>query len=166
MIRNCPRTKGIDIQGDGDQLETLHAELTNYVQHLLNQSPHLSTVLLSPTATHLDTTGASSSQALSTVDAAQVPDEASSASSSAALNSEVAGDSNNTANNRQIHLSQGAGLTHNLFLGPLATEATGPFVPLGTLEIFDLVTALDEYAADMVALPASGRRFLCPACLG
>ncbi len=154
-----------NIQGDGEQLDTLHAELTNYVQHLLNQSPdHLSNVLSGLTPTHPSTVDPSNPQ----VDASQAPDEASSASypthASALPSSEevVPRESDNTANNKQIHLSQGRGLTHNLFLGPLATETTGPVIPLGTLEIFDLVTALDEYAADMVALPAPSRRFSAP----
>ena len=158
-----------NIQGDGDQLDTLHAELTNYVQHLLNQSPeHLSNVLSALTPTHPNTVDPSNPQALSAVDASQAPDEASSASdpihasAPPSLEEVVPRESDSTVNNKQIYLSQGRGLAHNLFLGPLATETTGPVIPLGTLEIFDLVTALDEYAADMVALPAPSRRFSAP----
>jgi len=44
-------------------------------------------------------------------------------------------------------------LVHDLFLGALATPETGPVVSLSALQLFDLATALDEYAADVVALP-------------
>ena len=149
-----------DLQGDGDQLETLHAELTNYVQHLLSQSPeHLSTVLPAVTPTDLDTVGSADSPAISSAVDASQQNEAFSALDAASVPNLEDGASRSTTTtvNQQIYLRQGKGLTHNLFLGPLATEATGPVIPLGTLEIFDLVTALDEYAADMVALPSPGR---------
>jgi hypothetical protein len=42
---------------------------------------------------------------------------------------------------------------HDLFLGTLATEGTGPAIHLSSLQLFDLATALDEYTADVVGLP-------------
>ncbi|MEW5858189.1 MAG: DUF4335 domain-containing protein [Cyanobacteriota bacterium] len=48
-------------------------------------------------------------------------------------------------------------LSHDLFLGHLATEETGPVVTLSALQLFDLATALDEYNAELVALPPLSR---------
>lgn len=47
-------------------------------------------------------------------------------------------------------------LGHDLFLGRLATPESGPVVPLSVLQLFDLATALDEYAAELLALPPLG----------
>lgn len=47
-------------------------------------------------------------------------------------------------------------LGHDLFLGRLATPESGPVIPLSVLQLFDLATALDEYAAELLALPALG----------
>jgi len=54
-------------------------------------------------------------------------------------------------------LATRSGLAHNIFLGPLATQESGPVIQLSVLQLFDLATALDEYAADVVALPAFNR---------
>lgn len=50
-------------------------------------------------------------------------------------------------------------LSHDLFLGPLETEESGPAIPLSILQLFDLANALDDYAAEFVTLPRSDRRF-------
>ncbi len=52
-----------------------------------------------------------------------------------------------------IYLKPRGLLAHNLFLGRLATEESGSVVNLSVLQLFDLATALDEYAAEVVALP-------------
>lgn len=52
-----------------------------------------------------------------------------------------------------IYLEPKGLLAHNLILGHLATEESGPFVKLSVTQLFDLATALDEYAAEAVALP-------------
>lgn len=51
------------------------------------------------------------------------------------------------------HLQPRGFVSHDLFLGTLATEETGTAIRLGTLQLFDLLAALDEYAADLGALP-------------
>ena len=53
----------------------------------------------------------------------------------------------------QIYLEAKGLVSHNLFLGQLANEESGPVVELSVLQLFDLATALDEYATQMVALP-------------
>ncbi|MBD1936141.1 DUF4335 domain-containing protein [Microcoleus sp. FACHB-68] len=56
-----------------------------------------------------------------------------------------------------IYLQPKGLLSHNLFLGSLATEESGPVVHLGVLQLFDLASALDEYTTEMVALPSLKR---------
>ena len=53
----------------------------------------------------------------------------------------------------EIYLQPRGLLSHELFLGQLATEESGSIVNLSVLQLFDLATALDEYAAELVALP-------------
>jgi energy-converting hydrogenase Eha subunit A len=57
-----------------------------------------------------------------------------------------------------LRLVSGGGLTHHLHLGSLATAESGPVATLNTLQLFDLATALDEYAADILTLPSDTRR--------
>ena len=45
-------------------------------------------------------------------------------------------------------------LRHELELGSLATETSGNRIPLTTTQLFDLASALDDCAAEMVQLPA------------
>ena len=52
-----------------------------------------------------------------------------------------------------IYLVRKSLVVHDLFLGTLATEGTGPAIHLSSLQLFDLATALDEYTADVVGLP-------------
>ncbi len=56
-----------------------------------------------------------------------------------------------------IYLQPKGLLSHNLFLGSLATEESGSVVHLGVLQLFDLASALDEYTTEMVALPSLKR---------
>ena len=44
-------------------------------------------------------------------------------------------------------------LTHELNLGPLATDTSGPTIPLKMSQLFDLAEALDSCAAELTALP-------------
>lgn len=48
-------------------------------------------------------------------------------------------------------------LSHDLRLGSLATEESGPVVRLTALQLFDLANALEEYHAEAFALPSSNR---------
>ncbi len=118
-----PDQERVTIAGDRDQLEALHAAVSTYVQDLLNQS--------------LDRFKA-------TVYAGEPP-------SSAHLNLDGLKDPA-AAPSRKICLQPGSGLAHNFFLGPLATNESGPVIQLSVLQLFDLATALDENSADMVSL--------------
>ncbi|MGC9503849.1 DUF4335 domain-containing protein [Baaleninema sp.] len=52
-----------------------------------------------------------------------------------------------------IYLQPKGFVSHELVLGSLATEETGTAIRLGTLQLFDLAAALEEYAADLGQLP-------------
>ncbi|NJO47581.1 MAG: DUF4335 domain-containing protein [Oscillatoriales cyanobacterium RM2_1_1] len=50
-----------------------------------------------------------------------------------------------------IYLKPAGWLYHDLFLGSLADEQSGPYVHLSALQLFDLTTALDAYSHDDLA---------------
>lgn len=56
-----------------------------------------------------------------------------------------------------IYLEPRGMLSHELHLGTLATEESGNSIPLSAVQLADLATALDEYSADVTALPTLNR---------
>lgn len=52
-----------------------------------------------------------------------------------------------------IYLQPKGLISHELHLGTLATEATGSTIRLSAVQLADLAQALDEYSADVTALP-------------
>lgn len=157
-----PEEQRVNIHGDRDQLETLSEVVTAYVQDLLNSSPdRFNTVFSGGTTLSSDSVVPSTSQSvdLSVNDSPTLLEEPSSLdASSAGVNVQETASADLTPTHRRIFLQPGKGLTHDLFLGSLATEETGPVVHLGVLQLFDLATALDEYATDVVALPIAPTR--------
>lgn len=148
-----PEEKQIHIQGDRDQLEALYEAVTVYTQNLLNQSPERFNTILSVLAPPDKSDGGESFTALNTKtydapDVSQEPKPLEFADTSADLNPIIASRNPTTGLFGKIFLQPGRGLSHKLFLGSLATEETGAMVQLSVLQLFDLVTALDEYAAD------------------
>ncbi len=132
-----PTDKQFGITGDRPQLEALHTTVTNYIQELLNLSPEDFAALgqETPSATPVDVEG----------DVWLMPaDDLSPATPQV---EQV------TAQSESFTLKPATKVAHNLFLGSLATAETGQFIQLSVLQLFDLATALDEYANDLVALP-------------
>ncbi|BAY86360.1 hypothetical protein NIES267_58660 [Calothrix parasitica NIES-267] len=122
-----PEEELVVVQGDRDQLEILHTAVSGYVQEILQQSP--------------ENFWASRVEAPKTINTSQptaVGD---------VLNPE--GD----IKRENIYLQPSSNLTHQLFLGSLASPVSGSSIQLSLLQLFDLATALDEYMADVVALP-------------
>ncbi len=135
--------EGISIGGDLHQLASLHEVVTNYVQNLLGSSPdHFNTVLSSQT-------NLASEPALSSH-----PPDRDYRSYDVPEVTNVSGDASSTG---EIFLQQSSGLFHNLFLGTGATQETGQIIRLTMLQLFDLATALDEYAADVLTTTAFSR---------
>ena len=164
-----PEDKRVTIRGDRTDLEVLYEAVNSYVQDLLDPSPtQLSLALGIPATAAGSTPDENHSRDVnshpwpdvnpSAPVAGQAPEEELDKSdNSSSLSSPESNPKLRTLKPRtlptEIYL-QPRGLTaHDLFLGRLATEESGQVVDLSVLQLFDLATALDEYAADVVALP-------------
>lgn len=151
-----PDTEHVTLRGDRTQLEALHEAVSTYVQNLLAES-RVWESSLTPEVSH-------------TVSAAEEPLTAarSPVMLDAAVNPyEIATSPANASYLRvHPHLEPRGLLAHNLFLGSLSVAESGPVVPLSTLQLFDLATALDAYAAEVMALPklkrSPGQLFSAP----
>jgi Domain of unknown function (DUF4335) len=111
------------IQGDRGQLEALREAVQSYVQNLLDHSQGRLDEAFNPAAI-----------AVASAVTAAAPAAALQETSSIALHPHGL-------------------LSHDLILGSLATETSGPMLALSTLQLFDLANALDEYATDLITLP-------------
>lgn len=130
-----PEDEKVVVQGNQDQLEALYTSVSSYVQKILEQSPenfwasrveaHYTSKISEPTALK------------------DVPNS----------EQDLSNSKNEFAKRRDIYLQPSSNLTHQLFLGSLASHVSGSSIKLGLLQLFDLATALDEYMADVVALP-------------
>ncbi len=131
-----PEEQRIAIRGDRDQLEALCAAVTTYVQQFLEKSPDQFWESYSTPDTD---------QAL---DGIEIQDNHNSSRIS------TLGKPFNTQIPRaDIYIEPNSHLSHNLYLGTLASPTSGSVVKLSLLQLFDLASALDEYSADVVALP-------------
>jgi hypothetical protein len=165
-----PDDKRLAIRGDAGELEMLYEAVNSYVQGFLESSPtQLPLISRTPTAATgstpnespghnslgLPASGVMNSDAIASQSLYQKPDkfDDSALGSNLELNPKRRSlKSRSLATD--IYLEPKGLLAHNLFLGHLATEESGPFVNLSVTQLFDLATALDEYAAEAVALPA------------
>ncbi|WP_026100350.1 DUF4335 domain-containing protein [Fortiea contorta] len=139
-----PAENQVSIRGDRDQLEALCDAVTSYVQDILRQTPDNFWISFSTPP-----------------DSSKVPDELAIADSSPSLltaSTKISNPFNTSIPDTKIYLEPNNYLTHNLFLGSLANPTSGSVVRLSLLQLFDLGTALDEYTADIMALPTLNRR--------
>jgi hypothetical protein len=134
-----PEESRVVIRGDRDQLEALCDAVTNYVQEFLHQTPDHFWVSFSGPQ---DSSKVSDESALTELQQSSL---AASTKTLKAFNSQISG--------TKIYLEPSNYLTHNLFLGSLANQSSSPVVQLSLLQLFDLATALDEYSAEVMALP-------------
>ncbi len=145
-----PEEEKVLVQGDRDQLEILHTAVSGYVQEILQQSPE--NFWASRTEAHSSKTISKSAQIENISN----------------LEQDISDPRNEFARRGDIYLKPSSNLNHQLFLGSLASPVSGSSIQLGLLQLFDLATALDDYTADVVALPAnmqsqsSGNRFSLP----
>lgn len=143
------------IQGESEQLLALHEAVTTYVQNLLNSSPEQLNIVLSAV---VPVTSRSSGLSTDDQSVSESPHTNNPFSASAHLVDSVATPEEPiAASSEKIFLQHGDGLSHNLFLGQLANKESGPVTQLSVLQLFDLATALDEYASDVIALPTVNR---------
>ncbi len=138
-----PEADRVPIRGDRDQLEALCDAVTSYVQEFLHQTPDNFWVSFSGPQ---DSSKVSDESALADLQQFPLPGNTKTLKS---LNSQIPG--------TKIYLEPSNYLNHNLFLGSLANQTSVPVIRLSLLQLFDLATALDEYAADVMALPTLNR---------
>jgi Domain of unknown function (DUF4335) len=132
-----PEDKRILIRGDRDQLEVLCSAVATYVQEFLQKSPE-----------SFWETFCGSNEPSDTSDEPDIKEFTRSSTQIKTFNS-----FNAQIPRAEIHLEPSSHLAHNLFLGSLANQASGPVIQLSLLQLFDLASALDEYSADVMALP-------------
>lgn len=126
-----PEDQQVTLKGDRHQLDALHNAVDTYVQTILTQSSsYLNASLLAPTL----------SPDLAPKTLPPAPEPIPSADSS-------------ISEGEGIYLQPQGLIAHSLFLGTLANSDVNPVIPLSALQLFDLATALDEYAQDLLALP-------------
>lgn len=135
------------IQGDRYQLEDLHQAVTTYVQNLLKKSPeHFTSIFSDAPVSSIEASKLSNPDSASTLKREEI----------------VASVPTVASDKIFLQAADSSGLAHNLFLGSLKNNASGSAIQLGVLQLFDLVTALEECAADVVRLPQN-RRLLASA---
>ncbi|MGF1676519.1 MAG: DUF4335 domain-containing protein [Rivularia sp. (in: cyanobacteria)] len=137
-----PEKEKVIVQGDRDQLEALYTAVSSYVQEILQQSPE------NFWASRVKADSVNNTSETRTVE--DVPNSQPDISS---FRNEFA-----SKGNGNIYLQPSSHLTHQLFLGSLASQVHGSSIQLSLLQLFDLATALDEYTADVVAMPTVTQR--------
>ena len=157
-----PEEQRINIKGDRDKLEALHEAVTIGVQDLLNRSDERFNAVFE--VTKPPSSDAVIPSSLQSVDLSandhvlsQDSQTLDTSKPSPHLDLDVVPKQAIATSARAIFLQLDEGLTHKLFLGPLATKESGPAIHLSVLQLFDLATALDEYAVDVVNLPTQSR---------
>lgn len=127
----------VQVSGDRTQLDALCEAVESYVQQLLNQfptdqqSPLPESPAIADQPDSFESTTSQDGTAQITGALATMPE------------SETQG----------IYLKSRNRLSHDLFLGSLMTETSGSVISLSTSQLFDLASALEEYAAESTALP-------------
>jgi Domain of unknown function (DUF4335) len=144
-----PETKHVTLRGDRIQLEALHEAVSTYVQNFLCESRAWENSFnseASPTVAETDSPPARNAVMLHEAVNPHELETADRTSPSAAPSKTL---------HLPVHprLEPRGLLAHNLFLGSLSVVESGPVVHLSTIQLFDLATALDEYATEVMALP-------------
>ncbi|MBU7584806.1 MAG: DUF4335 domain-containing protein [Nostoc sp. TH1S01] len=133
-----PEERRVVIRGDRDQLEALCDAVTSYVQEFLQQSPESFSIGFSG---FQDSAQISNNSELSDIH-------------QSSLSTQTLKSFASDIPKSKIYLEPGSSLTHKLHLGSLASQASSPLIQLSLLQLFDLASALDEYSADVMALPS------------
>ncbi|NEO68437.1 DUF4335 domain-containing protein [Moorena sp. SIO3H5] len=130
-----PEEQQVTLRGNAEDLDVLYEAVDGYVQHFLEPSPNQ--LVASGNSKAVGHATRSAEVAPLTVLTLPTPQE----------------ENATTVATQQIHLQSKGLLSHSLFLGKLANEESGSVVDLSATQLFDLATALDEYAAEVVSLP-------------
>lgn len=176
-----PEDKRVTIQGDKAQLEELREAVTSYVQEFLEQPPGLMNGLQIKAPSEESGLSEESQKALPPAAETSATGEThkfngvspesennhhypashkldASASTESQKSDARVKKENQLPNLAGIYLRPNGLFSHDLFLGSLATEKSGKVIHLSLLQLFDLATALDEYSAEVDALPNLDRK--------
>jgi hypothetical protein len=155
--------KHVSLWGDGEELEMLQEAVSAYVQDLIEKSHNQLELALGQPASQSSSTQLLPEQKSNHHLKALPPAEANLARLAPAEEAEVEEiSSRSDLEPSQPRLMLAASpylkprglLAHDLVLGPLETDESGPVISLSVLQLFDLATALDEYAADVMVMPS------------
>ncbi|MBW4600242.1 MAG: DUF4335 domain-containing protein [Calothrix sp. FI2-JRJ7] len=135
-----PEDQRIAIRGNRDQLEALCAAVTAYVQQFLHTQPD-------KFWENYNNNGD-----VTQVFRTDVPQDVHNTDTRLSTLGKPYNTNNNQFAQSEIYIEPSGYLSHNLHLGNLASPTTG-VVKLSLLQLFDLASALDEYSADVLALP-------------
>lgn len=151
----------VTIRGNAQDLEILNDAVNSYIQNFLNSSTELPLSL--GTATNGNSPAPHRPNGQTNTHSPQNVNTFEQTSSQEVIGFDHASAVNPAQSNSihsfhprtvpEIHLQPKGLLSHELFLGDLATAESGLTVDLSVLQLFDLATALDEYSAELVALP-------------
>ncbi|MEQ9354151.1 DUF4335 domain-containing protein [Coleofasciculus chthonoplastes] len=153
-----PEEKLVTIKGDRTELDVLYEAVSHYIQNFLNTSPQPLPWTKLTSSVQPDNLEESESN---TPETASPISLVTSAQPSENQESELPSTKLQPLKPWTLPLGitlQPKGLvTHELVLGQLANEDSGSVVYLSVLQLFDLATALDDYAAEILALPNLNR---------
>lgn len=165
-----PEEQRITINGDKTQLETLHQEVKAYIQDFLIQKPEHFPKTNSIFTTQPQTPNITQAATQNTITqlkpeekeiinistqsdiSPELPETTETDFLPATQDNYQPTPTPQTPNlpkaNSGIYLQPRNLLSHDLFLGSLATPQSGPAINLSLLQLFDLATALEEYKAE------------------
>ncbi len=133
--------KWVKVQGDRTQLEALYEAVTSYVQEFLQSTPGFNPL---PADEFYSGSSGASPTALIGNAALALP-------TTQPLATE------GVPGSPAFSIQPKGLLAHELSLGSLATPESGATIQLSAVQLADLATALDEYRADVTALPNLNR---------
>ncbi|WP_261200364.1 DUF4335 domain-containing protein [Laspinema olomoucense] len=156
-----PQEQQVTIRGDARALDALSDAVTNYVQDFVQQSPQrLNATYFASEADATATPSEIQTEITEPSTRLQSPhptlEEKPLPGFPSPPPDQVSGTSPTPVPPLGIYLKPRGLLAHELHFGELATPESGPLVNLGTLQLFDLATALDSAATDAIALPNLG----------
>jgi len=148
-----PEEQRVTINGDKAQLQALHQEVKAYIQNFLVQKPKNfpRNQTIFPTQPQTPITQADTDLADNFPETTQ--SELPSTTQENYQPTTPPHNLNLAKANHGIYLQPRNLLSHDLFLGSLATPESGPAINLSLLQLFDLATALEEYNAEQKGIP-------------
>ncbi|NJO19890.1 MAG: DUF4335 domain-containing protein, partial [Spirulinaceae cyanobacterium RM2_2_10] len=141
----------VTIRGDREQLEALCDTVTTYIQDVVLQAS-----AAMPLRSQTIATESAATRSLPSVEPHAVPDALPLAPAANPVIPSL------VSRARGLYLQPHGLLQHQLHFGSLAPNSTQTQVQLSVTQLFDLATALDEYSAEVDALPTLRRSTSLP----